>query len=195
MSTESTSAGATNQTPLPGIFGLFIAFAKMSLMGFGGVLVWARRAIVEQNRWLTAEEFNEIFALCHFLPGPNTVNLSMVFGSRLRGLPGGIAALLGLLLPPVMIVTALGVIYTQYGQNERLQHALNGVVAVTAGLFLGTVLKMIQPLVKQRSAIGFVILAAVFVAIGVMRWPLPTVLLTAVPISIALTLWMQRRAA
>jgi Chromate transporter len=48
---------------------LFVAFAKMSLAGFGGVMVFARRAIVEQHRWMTADEFNETFALCHFLPG------------------------------------------------------------------------------------------------------------------------------
>ena len=76
----------------PGLLELFLAFAKMSLAGFGGVLVWARRAIVEQHRWMTAEEFNETFALCHFLPGPNIVNLSVVFGSRFRGVAGAFAA-------------------------------------------------------------------------------------------------------
>ncbi|MHC2439589.1 chromate transporter [Bradyrhizobium sp. USDA 4451] len=55
----------------PGLFELFLAFAKMSLAGFGGVLVWARRSIVGQRRWMTAEEFNETLALCHFLPGPH----------------------------------------------------------------------------------------------------------------------------
>ena len=73
--------------PPPGLVELFLAFAKMSLAGFGGVLVWARRGIVDQHRWMTAEEFNETFALCHFLPGPNMVNLSVVFGSRFAGLP------------------------------------------------------------------------------------------------------------
>jgi chromate transporter len=194
MSSESLAAKATG-SERPGPFGLFIAFAKMSLMGFGGVMVWARRAIVEQHRWLTAEEFNDIFALCHFLPGPNIVNLSVVFGARLGGLPGAIASFLGLLLPPVIIVTILGVLYTHYGQFERLQHALTGVVAVTAGLFLATVAKMMQPLWKQRSIVGFVFLGAVFVAIGVLRLPLPPVLLTAVPLSLAVTWWLKGRRA
>ena len=79
----------------PGLIALFVAFAKMSLAGFGGVLVWARRGIVDQHRWMTADEFNETFALCHFLPGPNIVNLSVVFGSRFRGIPGGLAAFAG----------------------------------------------------------------------------------------------------
>jgi chromate transporter len=192
---SSESAAAVTPPKSPGSFGLFIAFAKMSLMGFGGVMVWARRAIVEQHRWLTAEEFNDTFALCHFLPGPNIVNLSVVFGARLGGLPGAIAAFLGLLLPPVVIVTVLGVLYIQYGQFERLQHALTGVVAVTAGLFLGTVVKMMQPLWKQRAVMGFVFLGAVFVAVGVLRLPLPPVLLVSVPSSIAVTWWLKGRGA
>src|SRR5258705_9185829 len=89
----------------PGLIALFVAFAKMSLAGFGGVLVWARRGIVDQHGWMTADEFNETFALCHFLPGPNIVNLSVVFGSRFRRIPGGLAAFSGLVGPPVVIVT------------------------------------------------------------------------------------------
>src|ERR1700752_829716 len=78
-------------SPPPSLTALFVAFATMALAGFGGVLVWARRGIVDQHRWMTAEEFNEPFALCHFLPGPNIVNLSVVFGSRFGGLAGGLA--------------------------------------------------------------------------------------------------------
>src|SRR5205823_13159194 len=76
----------------PGLFELFVAFAKMSTAGFGGVLYWARRGIVEQHCWMTADESNETYARCHSLPGPNTVNFSLFSGSRIRALPGGLAA-------------------------------------------------------------------------------------------------------
>src|ERR1700742_2059290 len=105
----------------PELTELFLAFAKMSLAGFGGVLVWARRAIVEQHRWMTPDQFNEAFALCHLLPGANIVNLSIVFGGRFRGIRGAIAAFLGLLLPPVVIVTILGIIYAHLGNAPALQ--------------------------------------------------------------------------
>ncbi len=174
---------------------LFLAFAKMSLPGFGGVLVWARRAIVEQHRWMTADEFNEAFALCHFLPGPNIVNLSVVFGARFRGIPGSIAAFLGLVGPPVLIVTVLAVIYARYGQIDALQRILAGVSCAAVGLFLAVIARMTLPLVRRRDPVALIVLVAVFVAIGIARLPLPVVLLAAVPTSIAVTWWIRRRAA
>lgn len=191
----NSDTATTSRAGTPGLIELFIAFAKMSLMGFGGVMVWARRAIVEQHKWMTAQQFNETFALCHFLPGPNIVNLSVVFGAHFRGMPGAIAAFFGLVLPPVLIVLCLAILYARYGEIEALRRALAGVVCATAGLFLATVVKMMQPIVKERSVVGVVIVLAVFAAIGIMRWPLPSVLLVAIPASILLVYALRRRAA
>jgi chromate transporter len=157
------------------------------------VLVWARRSIVDQNRWMTADEFNETFALCHFLPGPNIVNLSVVFGSRFRGIPGGIAAFSGLVGPPVVIVTILAALYARYGEIDALRRILAGVSCVAVGLLLAVVLRMMMPLIVKRDLVGLLILAAVFVAIGLLRLPLPAVLLVAIPLSIAITLIVRRR--
>ncbi len=180
--------------PPPSLFELFMAFAKMSLAGFGGVLVWARRAIVEQYRWMTPDEFNEAFALCHFLPGPNIVNLSVVFGARFRGIPGSIAAFLGLLGPPVLLVTALAVLYSHYGQIPALQRTLNGVSCAAIGLFLGVIFRMMTPLIKRRNPVELALLAAVFIAVGLLRLPLPWVLAIAVPLSVAVTYAARMRA-
>jgi chromate transporter len=177
----------------PSLITLFVAFAKMSLAGFGGVLVFARRAIVEQHRWMTADEFNETFALCHFLPGPNIVNLSMVFGSRFRGLAGGIAAFAGLLGPPTVIMTILATLYARFGDVDALRRVLAGVSCAAVGLLVSVVFRMMMPLIKRRDAVGLVILLAVFVAIGMARLPLAAVLLVAVPVSIAITIVMRRR--
>jgi chromate transporter len=178
----------------PSLFALFVAFAKMSLAGFGGVLVWARRGIVDQHRWMTADEFNETYALCHFLPGPNVVNLSVVFGSRFRGIAGSIAAFAGLLGPPVVIVTILAALYARFGEIESLRRILAGVSCAAVGLLLSAVFRMMMPLIKRRDLVGLVVLAAVFTAIGLLRLPLPAVLLPAIPLSIAITFARRRRA-
>jgi chromate transporter len=181
-------------SPPPGLIALFVAFAKMSLSGFGGVLAFARRAIVEQHRWMSAEEFNETFALCHFLPGPNIVNLSVVFGSRFRGIAGGLAAFTGLIGPPVVIVTILAALYAHFGEVEALRRILAGVACAAVGLLMAVVLRMMMPLLKKRDYIGLVLMAAVFAAIGLLRLPLPAVLLVAIPISIAISFAIRRRA-
>jgi chromate transporter len=179
----------------PSLAALFMAFAKMSLGGFGGVLVWARRGIVDQHKWMSAEEFNETFALCHFLPGPNIVNFTMVFGSRFRGIAGGAAAFCGLLGPPMVIMTILGVLYQHYGEIEVLRRILAGVSCAAVGLLIAVVFRMMTPLIRKREVIRLVILAAVFAAIGLLRLPLPGVLLVAIPVSIAITFFMRRRGA
>src|SRR5450432_68668 len=176
----------------PGLIALFVAFAKMSLAGFGGVLVWARRGIVDQHRWMTADEFNETFALCHFLPGPNIVNLSVVFGSRFRGIPGGIAAFAGLLGPPVIIVTILAALYARFGEIDALRRILAGVSCAAVGLLLSAVFRMMMPLLKRRDPVGILLLIAVFIAIGMLRLPLQAVLLVAIPLSIAISFAVRR---
>jgi chromate transporter len=178
----------------PGLVALFVAFAQMSLAGFGGVLVFARRAIVDRHRWMSAEEFNETFALCHFLPGPNIVNLSVVFGSRFRGIPGSLAAFAGLVGPPVVIVTILAALYARFGEVDALRRILAGVSCAAVGLLISVVFRMMMPLIRKRDLVGLVVLAAVFIAIGLLRLPLPAVLLVAIPLSIAITVAMRRRA-
>ena len=178
----------------PGLVELFVAFAKMSLAGFGGVLYWARRGIVDQRRWMTAEEFNETYALCHFLPGPNIVNLSVVFGSRFRGIAGGVAAFAGLVGPPMVIATILAALYARFDEIDVLRRILAGVSCAAVGLLLATVFRMMMPLIRKRDLIGLIILAAVFLAIGIARLPLQAVLLVGVPVSLAVTLMVRRGA-
>jgi chromate transporter len=177
----------------PGLFALFVAFAKMSLAGFGGVLAWARRSIVDQHRWMTAEEFNETFALCHILPGPNIVNLSFVFGSRFGGFAGGCAAFAGLIGPPTVIATVLAALYSRFGDLDALRRALAGVACAAVGLLIAVVLRMMWPLIKKRDAMGMLILVAVFIAIGVLQLPLQAVLLAGVPASLVITYFLRTR--
>jgi chromate transporter len=183
-------APAPLQPPRPSLSELFIAFATISLYGFGGVLAWSRRMMVEERGWLTAEQFNEAYALCAFLPGPNIVNLSVVFGSRFRGPAGGAVALAGLLGPPMILVIIIGALYAHYGDLPVLRHMLTGVASAAAGLMVATVAKMARPLFHNRAVIGPLIALSTFVAIGIMHWPLALVLAIILPVSITLA-WVR----
>src|SRR5687767_14613572 len=90
MSIPAAEASPPPQAPTHA--DLFLAFLKVAASGFGGALPWARRMFVEERRWMTQAEFNAIYALCQFLPGPNIVNMAAVFGYRVRGTTGAAAA-------------------------------------------------------------------------------------------------------
>jgi len=78
----------------PSLAAVSIAFLKVSLYGIGGGggLVWARRITVDQQRWISEQDFADIVSLCQFMPGPNIVGIAVCVGTRLRGAIGAVAA-------------------------------------------------------------------------------------------------------
>ena len=86
---------------------LFIGFTVMALQGFGGVMVSAQRELVEVRRWMTNEEFVEDWAVAQIMPGPNVINMALMYGGRQFGIRGALAAMAGLLTVPLMLVLLL----------------------------------------------------------------------------------------
>ena len=95
----------------------------------------------------------------------------------------------------MVIVTILAALYARYGEIDALRRILAGVSCAAVGLLLSAVFRMMMPLIKRRDLIGLVILAAVFIAVGLLRLPLPAVLLVASPISIAFAFAIRRGVA
>ena len=170
--------------PVPSLAGLFAGFLTVGLVGFGGVLPWARWMVVEQRRWLTPAAFTDLLGLCQFLPGPNIINMSVALGSRFHGARGALVALAGITLAPIGVVLTLAMLYERYGSHLVVQNALAGMAAGAAGLVLATAIKIAAPL--RRRPLGVAIAAIGFVAIGLLQWPLLTTLLVLAPLSVLL---------
>jgi chromate transporter len=163
---------------------LFIGFFQAGIIGFGGVLPIARRLIVDQRKWMTQAQFNDLVSLCQFLPGANIVNFAFAFGARNRGLSGAAAAVLGLLGAPVSIVLVLGAVYARYGGLPVARHALAGLAAAAAGLVLGTALKIAAPIANNVTNIALA--ALMFALVMLWRLPLQETMLIMLPLSLAL---------
>ncbi|MDN3921785.1 chromate transporter [Roseateles violae] len=161
------------------LWALFCAFTWLALQGFGGVLAVAQRELVERLNWLSREDFVEMLAIAQVLPGPNVVNLSLMIGDRFFGLRGAFSALAGMLLLPSLIVIALAALYGQLAAHPLVADVLRGMGAVSAGLIIGTGIKLLPAL--RRNAIGrwpaFALAALSFIAILVFRLPLPLLVL------------------
>ncbi|HEY2864115.1 MAG TPA: chromate transporter [Casimicrobiaceae bacterium] len=180
---------AAQPAPTPSRRNLFLGFLIIGVQGFGGVLPFARRMLVEQRRWLSEREFIEVLSLSQFLPGPNIVNVSIIVGRRFRGASGSLAASLGLMLMPFLIVLALAALYAQFAAIEAVRAGTSGVSAAATGLVIATGIKMAGPLkgIAWQLAMG----ALVFVAIGVLRIPLLWALAMLAPVSIAIAWWRK----
>lgn len=185
-------AEIATQTPVrPTNLDLLRAFAAVSISAFGGALPWAQRMIVDKRRWMSADEFNEAFALAQFLPGPNTVNFAIVFGARVGGAAGAGVALAGLMGPPLVIVTLLAVLYDRYGDVSTLGRILTGISAAATGLLIAVVARMMAPMFKRLDWAPLVAVAA-FVGVALMQRPLPLVFVVLAPVSVALA-WVKTR--
>jgi chromate transporter len=171
---------------------LFIGFLSLGLISFGGALPHARRVIVEERRWMAADDFVELLGLCQFLPGGNVINLSVAVGMRFRGVSGGIAAILGLIAGPSLIVVLLGIVYEHTQDDPRVRHLFIGLAAAAAGLLVAMAVKIILPLRRQPAAAGIALLG--FIAIAFLRFPLLPTMLVLTPLSIALAAFVKSPA-
>ncbi len=200
---------------------LFLVFSSLALSGFGGVLPFAYRALVERHRWLSAKDFAGLLALAQVMPGPTICNLTVMVGQRHAGFRGACAALAGIVAGPFFIVIALGVAWQRYGGLASVRQALTGMSAIAIGLILATAVKMGRELFRRdagaqeaplrnditrvqtdtppsywtaRRLAQMLLCALAFAGVGLMRWPLAAVVAVLAPFAIALS-WFTDRGA
>jgi chromate transporter len=184
------------EAPEVGLVELFLLFSQLGLSSFGGaVSAWMHRAFVEQRGWLGETEFAAALALSRIMPGANVANLAILIGQKLRRWPGAIAAVLGLLTGPSLVVIALAVLYRHYAGNPVIDAALEGAAAAGVGLLLAMAVRSGSAVIGNGPFAGrravyvagaIVILLATFVLIGVARVPTVAAVVVLAPLSIAL---------
>ncbi len=178
------------QAPAPAsLTELFVAFTSLALHGFGGVLPWAQRTLVEERRWLSIEEFTELLAFGQLLPGPNIINLAIIVGHRYFGWRGSVVAVSGLVLIPAILVLVVGALYAQVSSHPAVQKSMAGMAAVAAGLVVATGIKLAWAQRRRWRWLGFGL--AGFVGLALLRLPLIQVLLVLVPMATALAWWQE----
>lgn len=165
------------------------AFAKIGLMSFGGALSgWMHRELVARRQWLEEEDFLSGLALGQIMPGANVANLSLYIGHRLRGGIGAVAALSGMLLPPMALVLLLAILYERIAGILWVHRFVNGVAAAAIGLTVVVGLKAGRRVERHPGSLA--ILVAIFLAVGLLGVKMVPVVLVAAPLSIALA-WLR----
>ena len=175
---------------------LFRVFQRLALQGFGGVVPVAHLELVERQHWLSDDEFVELLAMGQVLPGPNIINMAIVFGDRHFGWRGAAAACAGMLAVPLLIVLTLAWLYRLFASQPLVAGALRGMGAVAAGLVIATAWKVSGTLKKNTLGwpLALAMVAATLVMVGVLRWPMVWVVLGLGTLGMAVA-WRRLAAA
>jgi chromate transporter len=174
---------------------LFIAFSRVALSSFGGgVPPLLHREFVERRETLSNREFAAAFAVARIMPGTNVVNLAVLIGSRARGAIGACAAVLGLLIGPIILSVGLVVLYGRFGEIHFIALALKGAAAGAAGLLMGMAVQLATQLLKRlrrethtQAAIPLAVVTAagVFAVVAIFEARTVWAVLCFVPTSVA----------
>jgi len=166
---------------------LFRVFALIGVTSFGGgIVAYLRRALVEKEKWLDEESFMAALEISQTLPGLNSTNMSVIVGRKLRGAAGATVAVLGMILPGALVVTALGFAYVALRHDPKVSLVLTGVAAAAVGLLVQVTLKIGWKNLARPKDLVFVVL--VFVLVGLLHLSLVVALVTVAPVAI----WFNR---
>jgi len=156
---------------------LVLLFTRIGLTSFGGGLsAWLYREVVGRRHWMKDDDFLGALTMSQVLPGANVVNLAVYVGHRLRGGLGAAAALCALLLPPMVVVIFIAMLFQKVGDLPWLHNCLEGIAAAAMGMTIAMGLRSgRRALANGRWSLAIIL--AIFVAIGMLRWPLVPVVL------------------
>jgi chromate transporter len=191
MDTEPQPSNTRSEPNLrPSLLTIFKVFVSAGGLSFGGgAVAYLREYIVRQQGWLDDEGFLGAMEISETVPGLIAVNMSVIVGDNLRGIPGAMVAVLGMLLPGSISVMTLAILYQSSHTNPDVKHFLLGIAAAAVGLLTMVAIQLGR---RQFGKLpDAVIVAVTFLAVSILKINLPVVLVTLGPLSV----WLYRPSA
>ncbi len=147
----------------PTLGALFLAFGKIGLLSFGGgstTLVLMEQEVVRRRCWLTGHEFLFTMALSRMWPGVHLIAQAVLIGHVLRGFVGGMACMVGMMLPATLVTILFTAFWLVLRENPLGTGMIQGVLPATAGLAFAVAYRFARGEVQgERRPVGAIILA------------------------------------
>ena len=127
------------------LWDMFITFAKVGVMTFGGgyaMLPILQREVVDNKGWATEEELIDYFAIGQCTPGVIAVNTATFIGQKKKGFSGAIAATLGVVFPSLVIISLLAGVIEAFSHLVWVQNAFGGIRVCVCVLIANAVVKL-----------------------------------------------------
>ena len=151
---------------------LFLSTLSLSAFTVGGgyvIIPLMRKRFVEELKWIDEEEMLNLVAISQSAPGPLAVNISIMVGYRLAGVPGTIIAAVGTVLPPLVTITIIAKFYSVFKDNAVVSNLLLGMRAGVAAVIIDVIIKMVKDIIKNRNSISIAIMLVSLIAAVVFK--------------------------
>ena len=129
------------------VWQLFITFFKIGAFTLGGgyaMLSMVEKAVVDQKKWIASDEFWDLIAIVQSLPGVFAVNTALYVGHKIAGRKGAAAAMLGAIIPSIVIILLLATIFKEYRDLPVVERIFKGIRPCVVALILAPSLRMIK---------------------------------------------------
>ena len=146
------------------LWDLFFTFFKIGAVSFGGgyaMLPILTREFVDKRGWASDTELNDYFAIGQVTPGIIAVNVATFIGNKIKGIIGGIVATVGLVTAPVIIITLIAALLTNFSDLEVVKHAFSGIRVAVCVLIISALARLWKKSVVDIWA--FIIFAVIFI--------------------------------
>ena len=186
------------ETPTKGklLVKLFFSMLYISAFTFGGgfvIITFMKRKFVDELHWIDEQEMLDMTALAQSSPGAIAVNAAILVGWRVCGFPGMVMAVLGTIIPPLVILSVISVFYAAFAANRWVALVLQGMQAGVAAVILDVVCSLGSNVVKTHSWIHMLIMGASFCAAFFLKLNVVYIILAAALIGVLLAASQKKK--
>lgn len=175
---------------------LFLSTLYISAFTFGGgfvIITFMKRKFVDELHWIDENEMLDLAALAQSSPGAIAVNAAILVGWRAAGFWGMMTAVMGTILPPMLILTVISFFYQAFAADPYVALLLKGMQAGVVAVILDVVWGLGGKVAKERSLFLYGVMAAAFVATAVFQVNVILIILAAAAVGVLRVLWRRRR--
>lgn len=146
---------------------LFKTMFLLSACTFGGgfvIVSLMKKKFVDELKWFEEEEMLDVTAITQSSPGPLPVNASVIIGYRIAGVVGSLTAILGTILPPMIIISIISLFYEQFRTNPYIATALQVMRVGVAAVIFDVVINLAGNVIKVKRLLYIVMMIVAFIA-------------------------------
>ena len=168
---------------------LLLSTLYISAFTFGGgfvIITFMKRKFVDELHWIDEDEMLDLAALAQSSPGAIAVNAAILVGWRVAGFAGMLVAVVGTIVPPMLILAVISFFYQAFATNRYVSLALKGMQAGVAAVILDVVCGLGAKVLKTKKLVLYLVMVAAFVATVVFNVNVIYIILVAAGIGILL---------